>query len=68
MKHNIAADGPRRLAQGRYDRDIAAGHAKYSGDSKTASWFKRIGLYFLIRHHATKPNPKDHQPSAGTLW
>jgi hypothetical protein len=64
----IVADGFWRLAKGRYDRDVAAGHAKRSEDWKQAGWFKRVWLYLTIRHSVRTPNPKDHQPSDGTLW
>jgi hypothetical protein len=68
MKTKIVADGPARLSKGRYDRDVAAGHAKHSEYWKKAGWIKRIWLYLTIRHSARKPNPNDHQPSPGSLY
>jgi hypothetical protein len=68
MKNAIVEDGEDRLIKGREEKKSKALHEKHAEEMARASTLRKFWLRLVIWHKSQQPDPKDHQPSPGTLW
>ena len=54
--------------KGRAEKKFKALHEKHAGEMARASTLQKFWLRLMFWKKSPQADPKDHQPSPGTLW